>query len=166
MRLISVYSIFVVFYLGVMNFNLATAQSKPCVFCEIAKKKTQESRVVYRDKTIVAFMDYAPINPGHVLVVPIVHAENILETPDSTASELMIVAKKIAAAIKTTDIRAEGFRMMMNTDKAAGQSVFHAHLHVIPRFTGDKFDEKKERALPAELDAVAAKIRAALGAKL
>jgi histidine triad (HIT) family protein len=162
MRSISVCFIYLVFYLGFMNNHSAQAQSKPCVFCEIAQNKTQESRVVYRDKTIVAFMDYAPKNPGHVLVVPLIHAKDLLEMPESTARDMMGVAQRIAAAIKATDIKSEAIRFQTNAGAAAGQDVFHAHLHIIPRFAGDNFDAKKEKAAASELDEVALKIREAL----
>jgi histidine triad (HIT) family protein len=149
---------------GIMTSNSLVAQTKPCVFCEIAQNKTQESRVVYRDKNIVAFMDYAPINPGHVLVVPFMHAKDLLDMPDSTTRDMLSVARKIGAAIKTTNIKAEGIRFMSNAGEAAGQDMFHAHLHIIPRFVGDNYNAKKVKAPANELDDVARKIREALKA--
>jgi histidine triad (HIT) family protein len=159
---VSVFSLYFLFVIAFLNSNSVEAQSKLCVFCEIAQNKTQESRVVYRDKTIVAFMDYAPITPGHVLVVPLMHATDLLEMPDSIARDMLSVAKKIAAAIKRTDIKAEGIRFLTNAGEAAGQDMFHAHLHIIPRFTGDNFNAKKVKAPANELDEAARKIREAL----
>jgi histidine triad (HIT) family protein len=159
---VSAFILYFLFLIGLLNSNSVEAQSKPCVFCEITQNKKQESRVVYRDKTIVAFMDYAPINPGHVLVVPLMHATDLLDMPDSTVRDMLSVAKKIAAAIKKTDIKAEGIRFLSNAGESAGQDMFHAHLHIIPRFTGDNFNAKKVKAPANELDEAARKIREAL----
>lgn len=138
----------------------------PCIFCEIAAGRTnQPAREVYRDDLVVAFMDRAPRNPGHVLVVPIRHAENALDTPPATTARLAVTAQKIAQAIRRTDLRAEGFNLQSNSGRAAGQTVFHFHVHVIPRFAGETpAGAEKVAAAPADLEAAAAKIRAALAA--
>lgn len=95
---------------------------------------------------------------GHVLIVPVAHAENFLEIPADTMHAMTDAAKKLADAIKRTDLKMEGFVLQMNTGKAAGQTVFHAHLHLIPRYPG----EAAEQRPMFELAPVAAKIRAAL----
>ncbi len=137
----------------------------PCVFCEIAAGRTgQADREVYRDDLAVAFMDRAPRNPGHVLVVPLRHAENALEVPPATLAHLAVVAQRLAQAIRRTDLRAEGFNLQTNAGRAAGQTVFHLHVHVIPRFAGEPPPGEKAVAAPADLAAAAAKIRAALAA--
>lgn len=140
---------------------LAADGPQPCVFCEIVSGR-RPAAVVYRDDTVLAFMDIAPRNPGHVLVVPVRHADNLLALPPSTACDMMAVAQRIARALKATDLKAEGIQVLMNTGKAAGQEVFHAHLHVIPRFPGEPEPPDKQRKGLAELEAVAAKIRAQL----
>ena len=136
---------------------------KPCVFCEIVAGR-REAAVVLRDERVIAFMDIAPHNPGHVLVIPVQHAEDILGVTASTAEEMMVAAQRIARAIRKAGIRAEGFTFRMNAGAAAGQTVFHAHLHVVPRFAGDGGGDKHsaERPAAAELEAIAAKIRAQL----
>lgn len=144
--------------------NPTTTPAAPCVFCAIAEKKIP-APIIYEDDLAVAFMDRAPRNPGHVLVIPRAHSVDFLDAPPATIAHLAIVAQKIATAIKHTDLVAEGFNFMSNTGTAAGQSVFHLHLHLIPRFkTEPPGTAAGEKAIvpPAELEAVAAKIRAAL----
>ena len=141
---------------------------KPCVFCEIAAGRLEAELVVYRDELVVAFMDIAPGNPGHVLVVPAAHADDIVATPAATAERTIVVAQRIARAIRRTDLKAEGFNLVMNAGRAAGQTVLHAHLHLIPRFAGDAGghgERARERVPVEELAPVAAKIRAALAAE-
>lgn len=143
--------------------TLSAQAPASCVFCEIAAGKTSADLVVYRDDLVVAFMDRAPRNPGHVLVIPIQHADGIFDVPASTLSRMATVAQKIAAAIKRTDLKAEGIQLLSNTGRAAGQSVFHVHLHVIPRFVGEPPNEGGAHiAAHAEVAAVAKKIRDAL----
>lgn len=144
--------------------GLAATETKPCVFCEIVAGR-RAAAVVYRDDKVMAFMTIGPRNPGHVLVIPVAHAENYLEVPPETLGAMMTVAQKIGRALRRTDLNAEGIQLLMNTGKAAGQTVFHAHLHVIPRHAGDNGIEKKLEGPPppmTELEAVAAKIRAQL----
>ncbi|MBS1489637.1 MAG: HIT family protein [Bacteroidetes bacterium] len=141
----------------------AHGQGKPCVFCEIVKGTRQANQVVYRDHLVVAFMNHAPANPGHILVVPVVHAKEITEVPDSTARQMMSVGRKIATAMRKTDIKCEGFNFRINSGEAAGQTVFHSHLHVIPRFKDEKLSMDEHHTLPPEeLEVVAKKIRNAL----
>ena len=103
---------------------------------------------------------------GHTLIVPAAHAENFLEVPADTMHAMTDVAKRIAGAIRRTDLRMEGFVLQMNSGKAAGQSVFHAHLHLIPRYAGEPPAKTPEdRVGPEVLAPVAAKIRAALESK-
>ena len=151
---------FPVFLLGFLG-ALAADGAKPCVFCEIVSGQ-RPAAIVYRDDTVLAFMDIAPRNPGHVLVVPVRHADNLLELPPATARDMMAVAQRIALALKATDLKTEGIQVMMNTGKAAGQEVLHAHLHVIPRFIGEPEPPDKTRKGLGELEVVAAKIRAQL----
>jgi len=144
----------------------AAAETKPCPFCEIIAGTRQQEGIVYRDDKVVAFLSIGPRNPGHVLIVPVAHAENFLEIPADTMHAMTDAAKKLAEAIKRTDLKMEGFALQMNTGKAAGQSVFHAHLHLIPRYAGEPAEQKPmPRVPPEQLAPVAAKIRAALEQK-
>ena len=86
---------FPAFFLFIVTISQAIGQANnACVFCEIANKNKQESQVVYRDNLVVAFMSRGPRNPGHVLVVPRTHAMEITEVPDSTARQMISVARK------------------------------------------------------------------------
>ncbi len=141
----------------------AAAAEKSCVFCEIIAGKRQQEGMVYRGDQVLAFLSIGPRNPGHVLIVPRVHAEDFMAIPAGTMHAMTGVAKRIAQAIRRTDLKMEGFVLQMNTGKAAGQSVFHAHLHIIPRFAAEAPPKSPEDHVSMEMLApVAAKIRAAL----
>lgn len=138
----------------------------PCVFCEIVAGTRQQEGIVYRDDRVIAFLSIGPRNPGHVLIVPVAHAENFLAVPAGTMHAMTDTAKRIAGAIQRTDLKMDGFVLQMNTGKAAGQSVFHAHLHLIPRYDGEPPAKTPEDRVGMDVLApVAAKIRAALAQK-
>ena len=138
----------------------------PCVFCAIIKGETLAS-TVYRDDAVIAFMDTRPVNIGHVLVVPLTHAVSALEINDQgTLARMFTVGTKVAAALKGSGVRLDGFNLFLADGPAAGQTVFHAHLHVIPRFEGDGFGFRfgpDYGKLPprSDLDEVAQRIRRA-----
>lgn len=114
-----------------------------CVFCKILKGEIEAS-VVYDDDHVVAFMDIGPINPGHVLVIPRVHAPHLNDLDDETLGHMAKVAGKIAKAIRKSDVRSEGMNLLLADDAVAGQEVWHVHLHVIPRFKDDGFGLKHD----------------------
>ncbi|MBI3886051.1 MAG: HIT family protein [Opitutae bacterium] len=119
--------------------------------------------MIWRDDTVMAFLSIGARNPGHVLVVPVRHAAGLLDLPAATAHRMFDVAQRMARAIRQTDLAAEGFTLKMNTGAAAGQTVFHAHLHVIPRFAAEPPEPPPGTRVPKEqLDPVADKIRAQL----
>ena len=109
-------------------------------------------------------MSHGPRNPGHVLIVPRTHAKELIEVPDSTARQMISIARKIALAIRKTEIKCEAFRFQINSGEAAGQTVFHSHLHVMPRYKGDEANEGKATS-NEELDVVAKKIRDIINGK-
>ncbi len=122
---------------------------------------------VYRDERVAAFMDIQPVNAGHVLVVPVQPAASLSELEDETAARMFVVAKGVAAAIRQSGMRCEGINLFLADGEAAGQEVFHVHLHVFPRFAGDGFGLKLPphySQLPAReaLDEIARKIVAEL----
>ena len=121
------------------------------------------ARIVYQDDVAIAFLDRSPNHPGHTLVVPRAPHANIFELPDDVAAHIFVVAKKVAAAVKTA-VGAEGINIVMNNGEAAGQDVFHSHIHVIPRHPNDGGYRGLHNAYAndAEADAVAEKIRVAL----
>lgn len=122
---------------------------------------------VYRDEMVAAFMDIQPVNPGHVLVVPISPVEFLYQLEDETCRHLMKVAKTISKAIRDSGIPCQGINLLLADGESAGQEVAHVHLHVLPRFKDDgfgfKFAERYFQLPPrSELDATAEKIRIAL----
>ena len=104
--------------------------SEPCAFCKIARKEASAS-VVYEDEKVMAFMSIRPINIGHTLVIPKQHYKNIYELPEEEVAHLYKIVKKTAHAVKEA-VDAEGIRIVQNNGEAAGQVIFHMHVHVIP----------------------------------
>ena len=108
-----------------------------CIFCKIVKGEIPCNKI-YEDIDVLAFLDIAPVNAGHALVIPKKHFVNIYETPEETLLEMIKAVKKISHAIKT-GLKADGINVTMNNDPAAGQVVFHSHIHIIPRIANDGF---------------------------
>jgi len=106
-----------------------------CLFCKIIKGEIP-SHKVYEDANVLAFLDITPVNPGHVLLVPKKHSRNILEIDDNNFRELAPLIKKIARAVKE-GMGADGINIHINNEPAAGQVIFHTHIHIIPRFSDD-----------------------------
>ena len=106
-----------------------------CVFCKIVKGEIPADKI-YEDNNFFAFLDINPNNPGHTLVIPKKHYENIYNLPDEILKNIAPLIKKIAIAVKN-GVNADGINIIMNNDGAAGQIVPHAHFHVIPRFASD-----------------------------
>jgi histidine triad (HIT) family protein len=133
-----------------------------CVFCDLLAGNG-ESSLVYEDETLVALMDLHPVNPGHVLVVPRQHAAQMSDLDEAIGAHAFRVAMRLQQAIRHSGVRCEGINLFVADGEAAGQDVFHFHLHVIPRFEGDPFKieaDWKEAQRP-DLDEVAGRIRAA-----
>jgi histidine triad (HIT) family protein len=106
-----------------------------CIFCKIIEGKIPAAKV-YEDDKVTAFLDIMPVNKGHTLVVPKSHSKNILEDDDKDIAACMNVIKKVGAAVIKA-MKADGFNIGVNTERAAGQAIFHTHFHVIPRFQND-----------------------------
>ncbi len=106
-----------------------------CIFCKIVSGEIPSNKI-YEDDKVVAFLDIAPVNKGHSLVISKGHYIDIHETPEETIADMMKVAKKISKGIKES-VGADGINIHMNNEKASGQVIFHAHIHVIPRHTDD-----------------------------
>lgn len=106
-----------------------------CIFCKIANGEIP-SATVYEDDNFRAILDIAPAHKGHTIILPKTHAANIFELPEDIAGKIFPVAQKIATAIKEAT-GCDGVNILQNNGTAAGQSVFHLHVHVIPRFEND-----------------------------
>lgn len=112
-----------------------------CIFCKILKKEIPAS-IIYEDDLVTAFMDVKPITPGHLLVIPNEHGQLIGEVEENTAVRMFEVARKLNTAVRKSGIKSEGLNFYLADGEAAGQEVFHSHLHCIPRFKGDNFGLK------------------------
>lgn len=129
-----------------------------CIFCKIIDGQIP-STIVYEDERFRAILDVSPAARGHVIILPKKHAPNIFELPDEDASEIMVVAKKIATAIQKT-YNCPGVNILQNNGEAAGQTVFHLHVHVIPRFEEDTVNIGwKQGDMPSDLQEIAQEIK-------
>ena len=106
-----------------------------CIFCKLANGEIP-TRKIYEDDLFTVFMDASPVTRGHSLIVPKRHCDNLYSLPDEEASKIMILAKKLATHM-TEKLHADGFNVMQNNGEVAGQSVFHYHMHLIPRYKDD-----------------------------
>lgn len=107
-----------------------------CIFCKIADGKIPAAKVYEDDKTI-SFLDIMPANKGHCLIVPKKHYETLLDIPDDDLKSLILTTKKVTKALSLS-IGNGSYNIVMNNGKIAGQMVNHAHIHIIPRFKGDR----------------------------
>ncbi len=140
------------------------AHSGHCIFCDILRGAAEVS-ICYEDASTIAFMDIQPVNAGHTLVVPREHFETFADLPPDLGRHLFDVAMQLGPVIRNAT-HAEGMNMIVSSGAAAGQDVYHFHVHVIPRHPGDGFDVPlpyPRSIMPerTQLDAMAARIIAA-----
>lgn len=133
-----------------------------CIFCKIAQGIIP-SACVYEDDDFRAILDISPAVKGHVLILPKKHCADLIEIDPDVAAKALLVASKIAKAMKKA-LNADGINLLQNSGEAAWQSIFHLHIHLIPRYNGDTVAFPWEHLSYAEGEAeeYAAKIRAAL----
>ena len=111
------------------------ARKMECIFCKIIKNEIPSYKV-YEDKNFLAILDIGPVNKGHVLVIPKKHIEDFFGLNENISKESIKIIQRVAkAVIKAT--KADGFNLMLNNKKAAGQLIDHVHFHIIPRFKKD-----------------------------
>jgi histidine triad (HIT) family protein len=119
--------------------------------------------VVYEDARTVVFMDIQPVVRGHMLVVPRAHAPYLADLDPEDGAEVFKAGQRAAAALRRSTLRCEGVNLFLADGEVAGQDVFHAHLHVIPRYTGDgfglRFPEDYSIRPRSELDEAAAALQ-------
>jgi histidine triad (HIT) family protein len=132
-----------------------------CSFCDLIRGAAEVS-VCYEDGSALAFMDIQPVNPGHVLVVPREHYESLVDLPPELGMHLFEVAMRLGPVVREVS-GTEGMNIVVNSGAAAGQDVFHYHIHLIPRRVGDGFDvplpfPDSEMPDRQHLDAMAARI--------
>ena len=138
------------------DFSLSFNES--CIFCKIVRKQAAAS-IIYEDEKVMAFLDIRPLNEGHTLVIPKQHYADIFDTPEEVLSQIYKVAKQVSVAAKKVT-KSDGITIIQQNGKAAGQDIFHIHVHVVPRFEGQKlpsFNSLKE-VERAKLDHVAKKM--------
>jgi histidine triad (HIT) family protein len=135
-----------------------------CVFCRIIAKQIPAT-VVYEDAHTLAFMDIGQVNPGHVLVAAKGHAENFYALDDAQAGAVFRAAARVARAIRDA-FAPQGLSVYQANGKAAGQTVFHFHIHLVPRFDNDGMNLTWPVKNPPreKLEEYAAKIRARISA--
>ena len=107
-----------------------------CIFCKIANGEIP-SATLYEDEDFRVILDLGPASKGHALILPKAHAANIYEISDDMAAKAMILAKKMATKM-TEALKCDGFNIVQNNCEPAGQTVFHFHMHLIPRYEGDQ----------------------------
>ncbi len=106
-----------------------------CIFCKIVSGEIPSYRV-YEDEKVLAFLDIAPVHPGHILVIPKKHFKNIEEAPEDVLGDIIKVVKKLGIALKN-GMSYEGYNVAENNDPVSGQIVPHLHFHIIPRKEDD-----------------------------
>ncbi|MFO7572056.1 MAG: HIT domain-containing protein [Gaiellaceae bacterium] len=109
-----------------------------CVFCRLVRREG-EVTVVYEDERTIVFVDIQPVVRGHLLVVPRAHAACLADLDPEDGASLFRTGQRAAAALRASGLPCEGVNLFLADGEAAGQDVFHAHLHVIPRHAGDGF---------------------------
>lgn len=107
-----------------------------CIFCKLANKDIP-TNIIYEDDRFTVILDASPATKGHALILPKNHAANIYELPDEDASAVFVLAKKLATKM-TEILHCDGFNIVQNNGEVAGQTVFHFHMHLIPRYKEDQ----------------------------
>lgn len=110
-------------------------KNENCIFCKIANGEIP-SKTLYEDEEFRVILDLGPAAKGHALILPKNHYADLYELPEETASHAMLLAKKMAERM-TEKLHCDGFNLMQNNGEAAGQTVFHFHMHLIPRYRND-----------------------------
>ena len=137
-----------------------------CVFCKLLAGELEVS-LIHEDDVCSAFMDIQPVNPGHALVVPNRHAPYLADLDEHEGAQMFRVAQRIAAALRKCELKCQGVNFFLADGEAAGQEVFHVHLHIFPRYSGDGFrlslpPHYQHKPAREELNNIAQRIRVAL----
>lgn len=148
---------------GRVREHLPAEVDGECVFCRIVAGRGEASVVAESDRA-VAFLDLQPVTPGHVLVVPRAHAAGLADVDDVDGAAVWSLARRVGAGLRAAGL-ADGVNLLLADGAVAWQTVWHVHLHVIPRRRGDGLRLLAAWTRPARpsLDATAARIRTALG---
>ena len=130
-----------------------------CLFCKIIRREAPAS-IVYEDEKVIAFLGIRPLNEGHTLVIPREHYETVYEIPEELNAHIYKIVKRAAIAVKTAT-KADGITIIQQNGHAAGQEIFHLHVHVVPRYEGQKLPKFTDIATAnrEHLEKTAEKIR-------
>ena len=120
----------------------------PCVFCKIVAGESQAS-IIYRDQQVTAFLDTSPINRGHTLLIPNQHTDRMAHTNPAVGGYLFGVAMSLSEAVRES-VKAEGVNLIVSDGKTAGQTLFHVHVHIIPRHEDDGFGFQFPTGYPSQ----------------
>lgn len=123
----------------------------PCVFCAIVAGDAPAVRI-HEDDRYLAVLDIRPFTRGHSLVIPRAHTVDLTDTPAETLAGMVALGQRIARAARSSGLHADGTNLALNDGRAAFQSVFHVHLHVVPRHTGDRLSFAKGMLLRRDPD--------------
>ena len=137
-----------------------------CIFCKLLSGELEVS-VVHQGNSCWAFMDIQPVNPGHILIVTRRHVPSLAGLQETESAEMFTLAQRISTALRSSGVSCEGVNLLLADGEAAGQEVFHVHLHVFPRYRGDGFkltlpESYTQKPSRSELDAIAQQVRNAL----
>lgn len=108
-----------------------------CIFCEIVARRAPAT-VVHETESVLAFLDIRPVTRGHTLVIPKAHSSGLAQLDPAVGGEVFAAGQILAAAMRRSTLAADGVNLAMNDGRAAFQTVFHSHLHVVPRHHGDR----------------------------
>lgn len=129
-----------------------------CIFCKLANGEIP-TNAIYEDENFKVVMDINPASKGHCIILPKTHAKNLLELPEEYCEKIMLVAKKCSKVLMEV-LHCDGINVLQNNGEAAGQTEFHLHVHLIPRYEGDKVHIKlAEHSEVFDLEALAVEIR-------
>jgi len=133
--------------------------AEDCIFCKIVRGEAPSS-IVFENEEVLAFMDIRPVHEGHTLIIPKQHYIEVSDIPDQVLANTYIVTKRISAPVKKVT-HADGISIVQQNGRAAGQDIFHFHVHVIPRFLEKKMPHFGDLAVVGreKLDEVAEKIK-------
>ena len=107
-----------------------------CIFCMI-RDGDIPGRKVYEDENVLAILDMSQVTPGHTLLIPKKHVRNIFDYDEELASKVFAAVPKVSRALKNFDSDVQGLNVLVNNEKVASQTVFHSHVHLIPRYTDE-----------------------------
>lgn len=138
---------------------MTTNTKSDCIFCKIVAGEIAGEKI-YEDSEVLALLNIRPIHPGHSLIIPKDHFENIYTIPPETWARMNLTAQKVALAVREA-VDADGINVHMNNEVAAGQEIFHGHIHIIPRHNDDGLAHWTGKEISSdETSRIAEKVRA------